>query len=138
MATLNAFLHPEPIEKTKDVIISARFKDENGNIVPFTIKNITQEENTALNKKCKRIETVKGMRMESFDSVKYTNMLVVACTVQPDFREADICEAYHTMDPLDVPSRMLTAGEFTKLTQEIMDLNDFDDADALEDEAKNL
>lgn len=138
MATLNAFLHPEPIEKTKDVFISARFKDENGNIVPFTIKNITQEENTALNKKCKRIETVKGMRMESFDSVKYTNMLVVACTVQPDFREADICEAYHTMDPLDVPSRMLTAGEFTKLTQEIMDLNDFDDADALEDEAKNL
>lgn len=137
MATLYAFLHPEPIEKTKDVIISNRFKDEDGKIVPFTIKNITQEENTALNKKCKRIETVKGMRMESFDSVKYTNMLVVACTVKPDFREADICDAYRTMDPLDVPSRMLTAGEFTKLTQEIMDLNDFDDVESLEDEAKN-
>jgi Fe-S-cluster formation regulator IscX/YfhJ len=41
------------------------------------------------------------------------------------------------MDPLDVPSRMLTAGEFTKLTQEIMDLNDFDDVESLEDEAKN-
>ena len=75
--------------------------------------------------------------MESFDSVKYTNMLVAACTVKPDFREADICDAYHTMDPLDVPSRMLTAGEFTKLTVEIMDLNDFDDVDSLEDEAKN-
>ena len=30
MATLYAFLHPEPIEKTKDVIISNRFKDEDG------------------------------------------------------------------------------------------------------------
>ena len=137
MATLYAFLHPEPIEKTKDVIISTRFKDENGKVIPFTIKNITQEENTALNKKCKRVDTIKGVRMESFDNIKYTNLLVVACTANPDFREADICEAYHTMDPLDVPSRMLTAGEFTKLTQEIMDLNDFDDVDSLEDDAKN-
>lgn len=137
MATLHAFLHPEPIEKTKEVVISARFKDENGEVVPFVIKNITQEENSALNKKCKRIDTVKGMRVESFDSVKYTNMLVVACTIQPDFRAADICEAYKTMDPLDVPARMLTAGEFVKLTEEIMNLNDFDDAEKLEDDAKN-
>lgn len=137
MATLHAFLHPEPIEKTKEVIISARFKDENGEVVPFVIKNITQEENSALNKKCKRIDTVKGMRVESFDSVKYTNMLVVACTIQPDFRASDICEAYKTIDPLDVPARMLTAGEFVKLTEEIMNLNDFDDAEKLEDDAKN-
>jgi hypothetical protein len=44
------------------------------------------------------------------------------------------------MDPAEVPSRMLSAGEYAKLVKEINELNGFvsqDNSEALEEEAKN-
>ena len=45
MSALKAFLQPSVAGKTKEVIVSDRFKDENGKPVPFVIKAISQEEN---------------------------------------------------------------------------------------------
>jgi Fe-S-cluster formation regulator IscX/YfhJ len=140
MSVLKAFLNPEPINKTKKVIISKRFKDENGDVVPFVIKNINQDENDALRRKATRLSALNSPngRSKEFDSAKYTALMIVACTVEPKFSDAELCEAYKTMDPCEVPQKMLTPGEFAKLSQAILDINDFDDdADALADEAKN-
>ena len=47
-----------------------------------------------------------------------------------------MCEAYGTLDPMQVPGKMLTAGEFAALLDAISELSGFD-AETPEDEAKN-
>ena len=46
-----------------------------------------------------------------------------------------MCKAYGVVDPLDVPGRMLYAGEYNKLMDAIMKLSHF--GDDLEDDVKN-
>jgi hypothetical protein len=138
MDNLQAFLNPVMVDETKEVVISRRFVDKDGKPVPFRIKTIMQEENERITRKCRKVETIRGQRVESLDNQKYNRALIVACTVEPDFRNADLCKAYGTVDPLDLPGKMLTVGEANNLAREILDLNGFsDEAEQLEDEAKN-
>lgn len=138
MDNLQAFLNPVSVDEVKEVVISKRFVDKDGKPVPFRIKTIMQEENERIIRKCRKVETIRGQRVESLDNQKYNRALIVACTVEPDFRNADLCKAYGTVDPLDLPGKMLTVGEANNLAQEILDLNGFsDEAEQLEDEAKN-
>lgn len=138
MDNLQAFLNPVAVDETKEVVISKRFVDKDGKPIPFKIKTIMQEENERISRKCRKVETIRGQRVESMDNQKYNRALIVACTVEPDFRNADLCKAYGTVDPLDLPGKMLTVGEANNLAREILDLNGFsDEAEQLEDEAKN-
>ncbi len=138
MGVLSAFLHPEPMDITKEIIISDRFK-EDGKPVPFKIRTISQAENDALVKKAQKVDMVRGRRIQYQDDQKYTNSLIVACTVQPDFRDAELCQAYGTLDPLEVPGKMLLSGETAKLVEAIMTLNGFSiqPPEEEEEEAKN-
>ena len=138
MDNLQAFLNPVSAEEVKEVVISKRFVDKDGKPIPFRIKTSMQEENERITRKCRKVETIRGQRVESLDNQKYNRALIVACTVEPDFRNADLCKAYGTVDPLDLPGKMLTVGEANNLAREILDLNGFsDEAEQLEDEAKN-
>lgn len=138
MDNLQAFLNPVSVDEVKEVVISKRFVDKDGKPIPFRIKTIMQEENERITRKCRKVETIRGQRVESLDNQKYNRALIVACTVEPDFRNADLCKAYGTVDPLDLPGKMLTVGEANNLAREILDLNGFsDEAEQLEDEAKN-
>lgn len=131
-------MNPVAVDETKEVVISKRFVDKDGKPIPFKIKTIMQEENERIYRKCRKVETIRGQRVESLDNQKYNRALIVACTVEPDFRNADLCKAYGTVDPLDLPGKMLTVGEANNLAREILDLNGFsDEAEQLEDEAKN-
>ena len=138
MGVLSAFLHPEPMDITKEIIISDRFR-EDGKPVPFKIRTISQAENDALVKKAQKVDMVRGRRIQYQDDQKYTNSLIVACTVQPDFRDAELCQAYGTLDPLEVPGKMLLSGETAKLVEAIMNLNGFtiQPPEEEEEEAKN-
>lgn len=139
MGVLDAFLHPIAVEETKKVEISKRFVGEDGKPVPFEIKTIPQGDNSQLIKKYTRRKLVNGTTTEIFDTTAYTNALIVECTVQPDFQDSRMCEAYGVLDPMLVPGKMLLSGEYSALVGEIMKLNGFD-ADSLlkdEEEAKN-
>lgn len=139
MGVLKAFLNPVAVDETKQVVISKRFLNEAGDPEPFEIKAITQEENQALIRKHTRSKMVNRQKVEIFNSEAYTNDLLVACTVQPDFSDAELCKAYGCVDPAAVPAKMLRAGEYTALVQEIMTFNGFDPDAKLqeEEEAKN-
>ena len=139
MGVLDAFLHPIAVEETKKVEISKRFIGEDGKPVPFEIKTISQDENAQLIKQYTRRKVVNGSVVENFNTAAYTNALILECTVQPDFRDNQMCEAYGVLDPMMVPGKMLLSGEYSALVGEIMKLNGFD-ADSLlkdEEEAKN-
>ena len=134
MSTLSAFLHPMQPEP-KEAIISERFVGEDGKPVPFKIRPLTQEENDALVKRAKRTRTVNGMAQEYIDSSALSRSIVVAATVEPNFADKELCDAYGVLDPAMVPGKMLLSGEYAKLVQEINDLSGFNSP--VEEEAKN-
>jgi hypothetical protein len=134
MSNLSAFLHPVTTSEEKEVIISDRFQDENGKPVPFKIRALTQEQNDALIKQATRRVKVNGQPTEQLDSVDFSRRMVVAATVDPDFHNSELCQAYGVLDPLQVPGKMLFSGEYNKLLQAINDLSGFGDA---EGEVKN-
>lgn len=135
MSNLSAFLHPAPIQDVLEVIVSDRFRDENGKIIPFKIRPLTQEENEALSKQCRRSRKVNGQPVEYLDQAEYSRRVVAAGTIEPNFAAKEICDFYKVMDPTQVPSKMLRAGEFAALMKAIMRASGF--GVDLEEEAKN-
>ena len=117
------------------MVIYDRFLDEQGQPVPFKIRALTQEENDQITKQATRQIKVNGQPLERLDSTDYTRRVIVAATVEPDFRAKEMCDAYGVLDPLLVPGKMLFSGEYAKLGREIMALSGAENG--LEDEVKN-
>lgn len=134
MSKLSAFLHPVNIENEKEVIISNRFVDEQGDPVPFKIRAITQEENDAIVKKATKRIKENGQITEKLDNVEFSRRMVIAGTVEPDFSAKEMCDAYGVLDPALVPGKMLLSGEYARLMKEISALSGFD---SIEEEIKN-
>ena len=141
MGDIKAFLQPPVMDETREVIISKRFKGADGKTVPFIIRVIDQETNNKLLRQATKKMKSNGQIMQELDSEKYGKLLVQACVVEPNFKDSEMCAYYKTMDPLDVPGRMLTVGEYNRLVFAIKELNELvtseDELAALEDEAKN-
>lgn len=134
MSKLSAFLHPVTTQEEKEVVISKRFQDEKGNPVPFKIRALAQEENDQISKQATRQIKVNGQPVEKVDSADYTRRMIVAATVEPDFRSKELCDAYGTLDPLLVPGKMLFSGEYAALGRAIMSLSGFN---SVEEDLKN-
>lgn len=137
MSALKAFLQPSVAGKTKEVIVSDRFKDDEGNQVPFVIKAISQKENEKLAHMSRKTAIVKGNPVESLDNLLYTKRLLLACVQEPDFSAQEMCKYYGTEDPLEVPSQMLSIGEYNRLSEAILELNGMRDPKELLEDAKN-
>lgn len=137
MSALKAFLQPPVTSVTKEVIISDRFKDDEGKPVPFVIKTITQKENENLARMSRKVSSVKGKPVESLDNILYTKRLILACVQEPDLSDQEVCKHYGTEDPLEVPSQMLSIGEYGRLSEAIMELNGMKDPEDKLEEAKN-
>ena len=141
MADIRAFLLPPVMDETKEVVITKRAVDENGKPIPFVIRVIDQETNDRLLKRAMKKTRANGRIVQELDTDKYGKLLVDACVVTPNFKDAELCAYYKTTDPLDVPGRMLTMGEYDLLVKEIRNLNemigDDDSLEELEEEAKN-
>lgn len=141
MSDIKNFLIPPIINETKKVIVSERFKGEDGTPIPFVIRVIDQETNEKLYKQASKKTKSNGRVLREIDEDKYGKLLVMACVVEPNLKDAELCAYYKTVDPLDVPGRMLTMGEYGKLVREIRNFNELsisdDEIEELEEEAKN-
>lgn len=134
---LKAFLHPAVVSEKKEIVISKRFLDDNGNPVPFKIQALTQEENDKIIKLCTKTLKINGQATERLDKIQYARRIIVAATVEPDFSQKEMCDAYGVLDPLEVPGRMLLSGEYQKLSEAIAELSGIGDGEDLGEEAKN-
>lgn len=134
MASLSAFLHPEQTGN-KEVVVSERFK-ENGEVVPFVIRPLTQEENAVLLKAYRKVD--KGTGIEIFNRVGYNQAMVAAAVVEPDLNNAELQKAWGVLGPENVLTAMLYVGEYSRLMEEVQKLSglDTDINDEIE-EAKN-
>lgn len=121
MSSLKAFLNPIKVEN-KEVVVSNRFM-EDGKVVPFIIKPITQKENEQLVKKHKKIDN-KGN--ESFDMLAYKQELNAIAVVFPDLSNAELQKAYAVLGESELLKKMLFVGEYGSLAQEIQKLSGLD------------
>lgn len=137
MGDIKAFLLPPVMEETKEAVITKRAKGPDGKLVPFVLRAIDQETNDKLIRRAQRTNKVNGQTVRELDTEKYGKLLISACVIEPNFKDAELCAYYKTVDPLDVPGKMLSSGEYAKLMQEINSLNGFEDIDGLEETAKN-
>lgn len=135
MATLSTFLHPVSANQEKEVIISTRFQDEQGNPVPFVIRALSQEENEKLLARC----TKKGKngQPDTVDNIAYSRQLICAAVKVPDFSDAELCRSYGVVDPSLVPGKMLLVGEHARLVREIQDFCGFSEPEDIGAQAKN-
>lgn len=136
MSKLSSFLHPVQVQEEKEILISNRFVDEEGNPMPFKIRPLTQEQIDAITKQSQRVTIKNGQRQEWFDNIDFNRRIVVAGTVDPDFTSTEVCQACGVLDPTLAPAKSLLAGEFAKLRDAIADLSGFN-GDTVEQEAKN-
>lgn len=139
MSDIKAFLLPPVMEETKEVVITNRAKGPDGKPIPFKLRRIDQETNSKLVKQAQKKKKVNGQIVTELDSARFGNLLILACVIEPDFKNSEICDHYKTVDPLEVPERMLSSGEYAKLMEEINKLNGFDDdtTEAIEETVKN-
>ena len=99
MSVLKGFLQPSPMEETKEVIISERFKGEDGKPLPFKIRKIDSETASALMKRCRRRERVNGQMVTETDNTKYSKLLILTCVVSPNFKDSEMCDYYKVINP---------------------------------------
>lgn len=132
MSSLSAFLNPVQVEN-KEVIVSNRFMD-NGKVVPFVIRPITQKENEQLIKKYTKKDK-KGA--ENFNRTEYVQALTASAVVFPNLADANLQDVYG-LGETEVLKNMLLVGEYATLAQEVQTLSGLD-SDINEDieEAKN-
>lgn len=140
---LRAYMQPPVVNETKTVYPSKRLKGADGKPAPFVIRVIDQETNNKLIKQATEKKKANGRLVEALNSEKYGNLLIQACVVEPDLKNAELCSYYETVNPVDTINRMLSVGEYNRLVKEIKLLNEIDeltddeDAEAIEEELKN-
>ncbi|MGG4085242.1 phage portal protein [Bacillus velezensis] len=138
---LSFFMPGQTIEAEEvKVLISKRFKDKAGNVIPFVFKAITTERIDELEKENTTYKNVKGRgRVKDLDSQRFYARIAVETTVYPNFKSKELREAYKTEDPVEVAKRILSVGgEYANWLNKAIEINGFeDDLEDLEEEAKN-
>ncbi len=137
--SLEAFMIEEK-EELIDYVASTRFKDKQGNPIPWKLKTITAKENDELRKQCYKQIQVAGKRnqyKQDFDTVKYLELLAIKCIVEPNLNSAELQDFYHVMGAEDLlKEHLLKPAEYDNLVTKLQEINGYDLQEAVE-EAKN-
>ncbi len=112
---LQAFLRPEVLPaREMEVVLSDRFRDQDGNPVPFKLKGISEEENSRIRRSCQR-PGHNGVDAPSFDREHFLRAFTAACVVSPDLKNQSLQQSWGVLGEEALLGVMLTAGEFAKL-----------------------
>lgn len=135
----------EKIENRK-VVVSDRFKDENGKPIEWEIRAIMEDENQAIQNKCfvnVPVPGKPGVYAREIDQTKYTNAMIAASVVYPDLNDAELQDSWakEKNDPsIKTPEKllkvMLTSAEMGTLASAVVNIKKTDEAELIE-EAKN-
>ncbi|MFV0552274.1 MAG: phage tail assembly chaperone [Anaerorhabdus sp.] len=131
---LEAFLVPM-LEETKEVNVSKRFIDKEGNQVPFKIKSLTAEEAMVIQR---RYTKTAKTGIQSLDFMEFQTATVVESVVEPDLKNSELQKHYGVLGEKNLLLKMLTIAEFTKLRTAVFEMSDLDiDINETIEEAKN-
>lgn len=127
MSGLSAFLNPTYTQQTAEVFVSDRFLGDDGKPVAFVLKTLNQETLEQIAKRSTHEQTIDGRKIKSIDKVEHLNRCLVESCIYPNFKEKELCEHYGTLDPVDLPKKMLLVKEYEKLARAFLDLNGLSD-----------
>lgn len=136
MTTLTEFLLANPVTSIeKEVVVSKRIVDENGQMLKFKIKPMLNEQYLEYQNQC----TVpkKGGKID-FNTKRFNQLVILNHTVEPNFRDAQLIQQAGVTTPEQLLNKMLLAGEIQTLAEQIREVSGFADSlDDLVDEVKN-
>lgn len=137
---LQAFMmqNARPVENVKKMI-SDRFVDEEGKIIPFEIRAITTEEESLIRKSCMVEVTVKKhMKMKQVNQEAFMAKLSAKCVVYPDLKNEELQNSYGVRGDEELLKVMLLPGEYAELLNAVQEINGYSkDMNELVEEAKN-
>lgn len=129
----------EKIENKK-IVVSNRFKDENGKPIPWEIRALSADENDALQARCMINVPVPGQRNQytrEIDQVKYTAMLLAESVVYPELNDAELQDSYGVKGADGLLRKMLLISEYNELAKEVAALGKAEGLAELVEDAKN-
>lgn len=97
----------------KDVLVSTRFKDENGEILKFKIKTLASKEIAEIEKRAKQNGTLQ------------TVLIIETACLEPNFKSVELQNKYGVYGAENLINKILLAGEIATLSDEILKLNGF-------------
>ena len=136
MSALTDFLLANPVNTiTKEVVVSKRIKDTEGNLMKFKVKPMLNEEYLEYQNQCTIPK--KGGKID-FNSRRFNQLIILNHTVEPNFRDADLIQKAEVRTPEQLLNKFLLAGEIQALSEQIRILSGFEDSlDDLVEEVKN-
>ena len=132
-----AFLkgNAKPIEDI-EMIVSKRFVNEEGNAIPWVLRQLTGKESNNLRKKhTKKIKNKLGRIEEQFNSEAYQEEFITSSVIFPDLRNAKLQESYNALGEYDLLQKMLSADELANLQIKI---SGFAEEEIIENSMDNL
>lgn len=121
MANLAGFLKPTYTEKTATYTnISDRFVDDEGKPLAFILRTLPHSKMKNIANRSRRS---KGKNEGEIDQSLFVARCIVESCIQPDFKDRDLCVAYDTEDPYELPEKMLLSSEYEKLANAFLELN---------------
>lgn len=137
---LSIFLAGNVEKRENKKVYLERFKDKDGNIVPWEVRSITASEDEAIRKECTRKVPVVGKKNQytmDFDSNAYVSKIVARAVVFPELSNAELQDSYGVINAEQLVKAMLYSDEFSALADAIMDMDESEELNELVDEAKN-
>jgi len=126
-------------EITEEFVVSVRFKNTEGNPVPWKLRSITEEENQECRKAATRkVKGKNGVFTPEIDPNDYMAKLMVSSVIYPDLKNSELQKSYGVLGAESLLRKMLLPGEFAALGERVQALNGFDrDMNDLVDDVKN-
>lgn len=124
---------------SKEVVVSERFKGQDGKPIAWKIHSITEAENEAYRKAATRkVKGKNGSQQSEIDQNIYLAKIIVASVSFPDLKNAELQKSYNVIGAEELLRKMLFPGEYATLVQQVQELNGFDQSmEDLMDEVKN-
>lgn len=129
MSNLSAFMKPAYTERKIELIVGDRFNDEEGNPVPIVMKSLSQEQMNAIAKRSTKEIKVGNKTVMEVDATEHLNRCLVASITFPDLTNKELCNAYGTVDPVQLPPKMFLVDEYEKIAKAFASLNGLKDDD---------
>ncbi|MCT4686085.1 phage tail assembly chaperone [Vallitalea sp.] len=140
MSKLQAFF-ADNVNKdiTTKAVISERFKDEKGKLIPFEFKAVDRTVEKEIKKSCTRIpRNKKGINQPEFDWDTYIEKFVAASITFPNLKDAELQKSWGVIGEINLLRVMLLPGEFTEASNTAQEISGYDkDINELVEEAKN-
>lgn len=121
--TIQQFLNQHTVDGiTKEIIVSDRFKDDNGELFKFKIKAMTQSDFEEIKKKALFGKPDGG----EIDEDILNCFIIIENTINPSFKNSESFKILNCSSPRQYLNKVLLSGEIAFLAQEIIKLSGFD------------